>query len=277
LKLYDASTDSVSGMPEAWELKGGPYVNYGFLVYFLAFEDVKLTDTSEPWEALTDITPADSLEYVDPDDDIDVAVQVRGFVAYEHTHLAPALSKVSSDPDVYDVRPQKIVDANNDGVPDTVLPEGRWVFPDDWWNMVGNQFDVDPNMDLMDKAHEDGIDSSAQLGPFDSSVRTPKPDPGEAELPCIGPFNTLQRWSAELMWIADADTVPSSHDTYPTRNTVVPDGKMSWWDAPMPQALVSFDITQSTVTTGLSELDKGDLGPKAGMTKGYGYTGVARV
>jgi PKD repeat protein len=66
------------------------------------------------------------------------------------------------------------------------------------------------------------------------------------------------------MWIAAA-TVPSSLPG--DRNTVVPDGKKSWYDAPMPQALVYFKITAHTSdSSGLSELLKGDLA-------GYGIIG----
>jgi PKD repeat protein len=47
------------------------------------------------------------------------------------------------------------------------------------------------------------------------------------------------------------------------RNTVVPDGVMNWYDAPMPQALVTFDLTGASVpmaqVPGLTGLWKSDL------------------
>jgi hypothetical protein len=46
------------------------------------------------------------------------------------------------------------------------------------------------------------------------------------------------------------------------RNTVVPDGVMNWYDAPMPQALVTFDVTGYNLPlsdVALTGLEKGDL------------------
>jgi len=54
---------------------------------------------------------------------------------------------------------------------------------------------------------------------------------------------------------------------------VVPDGVMNWYDAPMPQALVTFDVTGRSVPiidVALTGLSKGDL-------VGYGYTGSPKV
>ena len=60
------------------------------------------------------------------------------------------------------------------------------------------------------------------------------------------------------MWVTSA-TVPSSIAWDGARNTVVPDGTINWYDAPMPQALVQFNIIDSSEAAALSELDKGDL------------------
>jgi len=237
VKLYKAFDCSAGS---SW-LSGPPIVNYGFLVYFLAFEDVVLAE---------DITPLSGLSVVSPLVDVPVTVQVRGwFKSYEQ----PGTNRPARDID-------------GDGIYE--CPEGRYVLPDDWWGLVGHSYDVYPNMDLMDQAHHDAINSGTSgnpLGPFNTAVWTTDP-PNVAQYPSIGPFNTLQRWSEDLMWISEAATVPTSLIGENYRNTVVPDRIMSWYDCPMPQALVNFDITAYTVAGSLSDLSKGDL-------EGYGYTG----
>jgi hypothetical protein len=227
----------------------GPEMNHGFVVYYMDFEDVVLAE---------DITPASSLTNLPVDEDVDVAVQVRGFIDYQNTALGPAI-----DRDTLQIRAQEIVDTNNDGIVDKVLPEGRWVMPDDWWAMANYNFAFRSNFDLMDSAAEDDISTSTPDfidGPFNTDVVTTNP-PGEAEDPTVGPFSTLQRWSCDLMWEASA-TVPTSAMAM-GRNTVVPDGVMNWYDAPMPQALVTFDINGASLpmaqVPGLTGLWKSNL------------------
>jgi hypothetical protein len=237
----------------------GPIMEHGFLVYFLEFEDVTLAENITPWDSLTGLVPEEEDGYV--------AVQVRGFFDYKYSHLMAT------------TREAKAIDLNGDGVADKWLPTGRYILPDDWW-LIAETEDIDlrPNFDLMDQADLDtvvspvdyNLDQYEELGPYDSGVRTTDP-PAEAEYPTIGPFSTYQLWSTEDMWITEA-TVPSSYwEGYMDlgeRNTVVPDGEINRWDAPMPQALVIFDIVDYTTALGeepgLSGLDKGDL-------EGYGF------
>lgn len=232
---------------------GSPIRNHGFLVYFLEFEEVALAE---------DITPASGLAGVSSEESVNVAVQVKGFFDYRHSHLMAT------------ARPEKLLDLDPPGHPgygeaDVILPAGRYVLPDDWWILAGTR-DVSqrPNWDMMDMAHHDNIVSTDELGPYDSGVQTTDP-PGVAEHPCIGPFNTLQSWSSDLMWITQATVPGSTRD----RNTVVPDGEeLNWYDAPMPQALVRFVVTDydDVVNHSLRWLDKGEL-------EGYGYTGSPKI
>ena len=219
----------------------------GFLVYFLEFEDVTLAEDITPWASLSDLTPEE--------DDAEVAVRVRGFFDSNYSHLMPTM------------REEQYIDLNGDGNADKILPAGRYVLPDDWWLIAETEnIDLRPNFDLMDQPDDD-ITSDSELGPYDTGVRTTD-DPGEAEYPNIGPFSTLQLWSTEDMWISSA-TVPSSLPLDFVRNTVVPDGIIDEWDAPMPQALVLFEILDVSGPTDadLSGLDKGDL-------VGYGVSGL---
>ncbi|MGB2583058.1 MAG: PKD domain-containing protein, partial [Dehalococcoidia bacterium] len=242
-------------------------LNYGFPVLFLAFEDVT---------SACDITPeADRLGLTtDPGgEDADVAVQVRGWFTSEQ--LGPAV-----DPDTLQVRAEKLVDTDGDGVFDRALPRGRYVLPDDWPALAGGPFELRPNWDLMDMANEDwgdSIQSTNPLGPYNTQF-VANEDPEEvADAPCIGPFNTLQQWSTDDMWFAEAvvpaDFTIATPFTWPRTNddlrtTVVPDGKITEYDCPMPQALVIFNVQPgSHEDAALSELLKTDL-------YGYGYTGL---
>ena len=245
LHFEEVGFDGLASLEHVWF--NGPVSNHGFLAYFLEFEDVTLAEN---------ITPASTLAGVSSDESVDVAVQVRGFFDYRHSRLMAT------------TRPEKLLDLNGDFQADVILPAGRYVLPDDWWLLAGAQdVSLRPNWDMMDMANNDKIDSTNELGAYDSGVFTTDP-PAEAQYPTIGPFSTLQSWSSELKWITQA-TVPGS---IADRNTVVPDGKLNWYDAPMPQALVTFRVTKadSVVKHTLSELDKGNL-------EGYGYTGSPKV
>jgi hypothetical protein len=237
VKLYEYD-------PEFFTLVGPPLVNYGFLVYFMALEDVTLAE---------DITPPSSLQELTPDsppvtmgDDAEVAVRVRGWFTSDELPGTTREAIVSSD-----------------GV--TIShPAGRYVMPDDWPALANFNYDFRPNFDLMDKpgglvdiVEDDDADLIQGDGPFNTDVVTTSP-PDMAADPSVGPFNTLQQWSTEQVWITDAQ-VPCSWLTQPLRNTVVPDGVLTTDDAPMPQALVIFNITRNTEITELLTQDKDDL------------------
>jgi len=200
----------------------GPDDNHGFLVYYLAFEEVTESEVTEAAPAVSN-----------------VIVQVKGWFTSD------ALYKTT--------RKERRLDLNGDGNDDIVLEEGRWVLPDDWEILAGFNMDFRSQYDLMDTPIDD-ITSTNELGPYDTDVWTTDP-PGEAEFPCCGPFNTLQPWSADKKWIATA-LVPYCAPPW-ERNTVVPNGDLDCFDCPMPQALVVFDVSDYNST--LDELDKGDL------------------
>jgi len=237
--------------------------NHGFLVYYLALEDVTVD------EALSD------LEGIEAGEGADVLVKVRGWFTSD------ALPGTSRGPVL-----------GEDGIT-YVRPAGRYILPDDWAALAGSDEATSsmysrPQYDLMNTVGA-GVTSTDEWGPFDDDVRTTTP-PGEADDPVIGPFNTLQPWNCvdvdgnpTNMWIAD-DLVPADYKvaaptvTAPVvlaipsndwtgvdlRNTVVPDTTIDWYDCPMPQALVTFELSDDTI---LIELDKGD-------SLGYGVDGA---
>jgi hypothetical protein len=241
-----------SQIPIIWP--GRPIVNTGFMVFFLAIEEIEWD--FERSSDLVNLQPrVMSGTPVIEGDPAHLALQVKGY--FTNDQLGPA-----PDPDneVPSPRPAEWLNCDNIGGPERLLPEGRWVLPDDWARLAGATNAL-PNWDLMDMADLDDIQSTSELGPY-SGVLTTDP-PGAAQSPNIGPFNTLQKWSRVDMWITEA-TVPSSQPTSFVRNTVIPDGTTNWFDAPMPQALVQFEIVDDTTgDAALSGLDKG-------MLQGYG-------
>jgi len=244
VSLYEVNTET----PGVWIPSGPPLVNTGYMVYYLALEDVTLAP---------DITPDTYYTDLEPDEDsASIAVRVRGWFT---SAQLPGTSRAA-------------VDANSDGIYER--PAGRYVLPDDWAALAGS-YTTRPNWDLMDMANYDAIVGNTELGPFDSGVVTASPAT-EAESPTIGPFNTLQHWSTSDLWISEA-TVPADASVAPSttlprddadpdlRNTVVPDGNLNSWDCPMPQALVRFVRTS----------DEGDLaGLDKGTLEGYGIVGT---
>jgi len=95
------------------------------------------------------------------------------------------------------------IDYDNDGTDDMTLPEGRFVLPDDWKKLSGNRM----TWDIM-------------CAP-DGSVT-------ESDVNRVGPFTPGQ----ETMYL----------DGWSTSNTVVPDGVIDPWDAPMPPAKIILSI-----------------------------------
>jgi hypothetical protein len=231
--LYDVSwTDSAA---ESYAdvaqvaLGGGPVGNHGFLVYYLALEDVTVVDD------MSDLVENEA------EDNANVLVKVRGW--FKDSNL-PGTDR-------------EPVDANGDHVYE--LPKGRYVLPDDWAALAGSSVATSslysrPQYDLMSTPGV--VTGPTILGPFNTNVRTTDP-PDEAEEPCIGPFNTLQPWSGDPpnMWITTADDVPTSLVGSDFRNTVVPDGTIDESDCPMPQARIYFEVDGSS----LIELSKEDV------------------
>jgi len=120
-------------------------------------------------------------------------------------------------------------DINNDGTPDLMLPANRWVLPDDWAKLAGenNWLERRIHWDIMD-APNDLITSLDPLGPYLLGQYTP----------VKGPFSP----GIELMTPTGWDLGKTSTDSQRDMKTVVPNGDLDPWDAPMPPAKIIFEI-----------------------------------
>ena len=231
--LYETCWDSFNDVAGNLEAEGmGPEMipipmmvidQHDFPVFFIKLEEIAVLDDSPPWAM--------------PEVDALFGVQVKGW--FEATNMSP--------------RPERGVDHDQDGTIDEILPKGRWVLPDDWPELAGLP-ELRTHWDLMNNWEDRVIFSDVSpWGPFNSAVVTTI-TPGLAEAPTIGPFNTTQRVAVEdeiVKWVAIASVWADETIAFPfdewteddVRNTVVPDGKIEWFDAPMPPAKIIFQAT----------------------------------
>lgn len=90
-----------------------------------------------------------------------------------------------------------------------------------------------------------------------------------AQAPVIGPYSTLDNYDPYVYYKtlpggARIPVVPAGIDyngngdpTDDGRKTIVPDGKLNWWDCPMPPAKIIFEITNGVGY--FKDADKGDI------------------
>jgi hypothetical protein len=251
--------DVVAGLYEANQ--GASLGNqHFFTVYFLKFESVKIGDVlgkrvghntglweinaqhaTNPWDVSTDSTT----QTLNVSQDALVRANVKGWFT-------------SSDPSV---RPARTVNPANSTLnnPETAtltLPAGRWILPDDWATLAGpNWTQSRLHWDIM--CNPDGgvtnpnwVGSALtgdQLGDYVKyalSVVATNPIT-HAPLPIVGNDDVIGPFSPglELMTPAGWEIVNApTWDALRPIHTVVPDGKLNIWDAPMPPAKVIYQI-----------------------------------
>jgi len=232
---------------------------YAFRVYFLDFLSLTLGDVSgkraqhnaglwqpsegaDIWDTSTDML----YQEANVSQDVLERAQVRGW-------FMPAGDKISTRPDEVidlDADGTEIADADPD---DMIAPAGHWVLPDDW-AYIGGYTSWQTK-----KLHWDIMDSPADDIAADTILGDYKKSYGSGTL--VGPSNTIGPFAPgiEVMtpsgWMVsnpDVDdwTIPgSSPAVYPRHiNTVVPNGELDIWDAPMPPAKVSFQVLNNPAT-----------------------------
>jgi len=130
------------------------------------------------------------------------------------------------------------------------LPAGRWILPDDWPILAGpNWKEMRIHWDIMDNP----FDSIQQISNLVNSlgqgdyVDTDNMDALVAAYPVVGPF----RPGLELPTATGYNpyTPPSPVVPYINQKTVVPNGVLEWWDAPMPPAKITFKMMNVGVTS----------------------------
>jgi thiol-disulfide isomerase/thioredoxin/uncharacterized membrane protein YphA (DoxX/SURF4 family) len=192
----------------------------GFSVYYLEMEKLSLglvsgnrdSNTgrwtpSNPWDSSIDSLAGNQ----SPDSDPLLRTRVKGWFT----------SEASS------TREEALIDLDGDGAATVILPAGRWVLPDDW-NLLAGSSSTRLHWDIMDSPF-DPIMSDNLTGPYLDDQYTP----------VQGPFSP----GIEIMTASGWETGFTSIDMYRDMKTVIPNGEVDYWDAPMPPAKMTFEIT----------------------------------
>jgi hypothetical protein len=247
-----------------------------FTVYFLKFESVTIGDvqgkrvghnaglweidttlhTTNPWDVSTDSTT----QTLNVSQDALVRARVKGWFT-------------SNNPSVRLVRTVDPANStlNNPGTATLTLPAGRWILPDDWATLAGpNWAQSRIHWDIM--CNPDGIATSSswvgapmitgsdELGNYIKyAFGLPATNPvTHALLPIVGNDDVIGPFSPglELMTPAGWEIVnaPTWDATYRNMHTVVPDGQLNAWDAPMPPAKIIYQIQDAGANPNKDEM-----------------------
>jgi hypothetical protein len=231
---------------------------HGFVVYYLKLESITLGDVvgkraghdtglwtpANPWNSALDweVLNPGTPEPLNVSADTLLRARVKGW--FMGSDLSSRAAKtIDADPTVETGNAEGVLDNDPTNDADMVLPQGRWVLPDDWARLAGPDW-------AEQRIHWDIMDS-----PFDT-VGSPVPPQdamglGDYVKPytsttgalvaaddVIGPF----RPGLEMPTATGYNpNIPTFAD--PQQKTVVPNGLLDSWDAPMPPAKVTFEIT----------------------------------
>jgi hypothetical protein len=245
-------------------LEGTIINQHGFVVFYLKLEDITignvagkraghntgLWEPSNPWNPATDVMT----ETLNVSQDALLRARVRGW--FMGDNLSTRAARVQ-DYDLFN-------DSDGNGIPnddaDVLLPAGRWILPDDWPKLAGPDWQEQRlHWDIMDNP----FDTVRSLAPTTSNPTAvgyygkvdvnpaavgyhgsgpyyqPNPPQGalKAAYPVVGPFRpgieepTFDGYNPNILPFA-----------VPQQKSVVPNGALDWWDAPMPPAKITFEI-----------------------------------
>jgi len=244
--LVSGQADVVAALyPEGPE--GAMTNQHAFRVYFLNFESLVLTDVDGkradhndgPWtpenpynDNFPTATATTDMEYqlLNVSQDALERVQVRGwFVPPQGTQMS--------------TRPAAAIDIDADGevddLDDVLAPAGRWILPDDWARLAGysNWQERRIHWDIMDSPSDTVLsDNLAAMGPYN--------DMGTLVAPAnvIGPFAPGLEFMTPSGWMIDNVFAATEMNLRFGTNTVVPNGELDAWDAPMPPAKIILEV-----------------------------------
>jgi len=203
---------------------------HAFTVYYMKFESLTLNNVSGKrsghnsgnWVPPNPFNTATDLPTGNPNVSQDelLRAQVKGWFT-------------SSNPTM---RPEGFVDIG--GNFPLSLPVGRWVLPDDWASLAGptNWTNYRIHWDIMSSPDDAKTFSivNNEKGKYVQGTKT------VADYPVIGPFSPGIELMTDTGW-ALKSVVPSP-DPLRQISTVVPNGNLDAWDAPMPPAKIIFEI-----------------------------------
>jgi hypothetical protein len=243
---------------------GTPIFNqHAFTVYYLALEDITLHNvvgkrdghntglwtTANPWNPALDweVLHPGTPEVLNVSSDTLLRSQVRGWFLTNNASNQSARPErvIDTDPTVEtgDFNGVKDNDPTNDQ--DMVLPAHRWILPDDWARLAGaDAAENRIHWDIMDNPFDTvGDPTAADLG-LGAYVKPYTTGPTVAASPVVGPF----RPGLEIPTATGyAPNIPVY--AIPQQKSVVPNGVIESWDAPMPPAKITFKIMDVSVTT----------------------------
>jgi hypothetical protein len=279
---------------------GQMFNQHGFVVFFLKFEEIELSNVvgERVDNPLTPWPEGHNTGIWDPENpwDLSLDVDMETLNVSEDTLLRARVKGWFMGDDL-SVRPEATLDLDGDTSPDMTLPAGRWVLPDDWpalagpfWQQFRPHWDImtQPNDDIMsspdgqrtwsqltmswtidvmpDKMEELGAYWPWITNPY-TGVSSPAGPPvalGPQALPfpsigVVGPFSSLDNYT------------PLANPVL-GRKTIVRNGKLNWWDCPMPPAKMIF-LIESGVGF-FKETDKGDVYYHLQDMQGFGPTTI---
>lgn len=117
----------------------------------------------------------------------------------------------------------------DDSNPSNILPADRWVVPDDWSIIAGAPFR--PNYDIMIAPNNSyGYGCASPTGPCTDATTA-----NDGLDFVYGPFSLL-----DVPGVVSGAISPSP--LFRPDNSILEDGAVDWWDAPMPPTLVSVSL-----------------------------------
>jgi len=249
--------------------RNAPVTNqYAFKVYFLNFESLELTNVvgkrvghdeglwepANPWQSgYYDDTKADNYPDMVGPPDYDYNLRINDpnapDVVYENLNVSQDTllrAKVrgyftNTTPST---RTVGVIPNKDPKKPGLTLPAGRWILPDDWDVLAtldnSNYEQTRRFWDIMD-APNDTLNF-----PYAEVVN-------DAGIEITGPFTPGIELMTPYGWDIHA---------YSDRQTVVPNGALDLWDAPMPPAKIILDILdrQKMIVANGKSYDIGDSG-----------------